>query len=66
MKPVKIVIYRDNKGEFRAQLWRGSRIVMNSGEGYKRRSSLGKSLSGLFDAIECRHVKVVDKTREVK
>ena len=43
---MKIVIYKDGKGEYRWKLVaRNGRVVADSGEGYKRKSGILKTLN---------------------
>lgn len=43
----RLETYQDKKGEWRWRVWRGSRIVAESGEGYARPDSLQRALSRL-------------------
>jgi len=48
---MKIVIYRDVKGEWRWKLVaRNGRTVANGGEGYKRKSGILKTLNAIAAA----------------
>lgn len=48
----EFAIYKDKKREFRWRAWRGNRIVAESGEGYKRRAGLRKTLRHFIESIE--------------
>lgn len=44
-------VFLDGKSEWRWHARRGSKIVADSAEGYKRKSSLLKSLKGLIHSV---------------
>jgi uncharacterized protein YegP (UPF0339 family) len=48
---VKVIIYRDRKGEYRWRMKRGGRIVADSGEGYVRLSGAVRAVSRLVSAL---------------
>jgi uncharacterized protein YegP (UPF0339 family) len=49
---VKVIIYRDRKGEYRWRMKRGGRIVADSGEGYVRLSGAVRAVSRLVSALK--------------
>jgi len=64
--PLIFTIYKDVKGEYRWRAKRGSKIIANGGEGYKRKESLLKTLNNTIYTI--RHtpslVKFKDTTKK--
>jgi uncharacterized protein YegP (UPF0339 family) len=49
---IKVIIYRDRKGEYRWHMKRGGRIVADSGEGYVRLSGAERAVSRLVSALK--------------
>jgi uncharacterized protein YegP (UPF0339 family) len=45
-------IYKDTKGEYRWRAKRNGRIVAESGEGYKRKGTMKKTLGHMIAAIK--------------
>lgn len=65
--PLIFTIYRDKNRQFRWRAKRGSRIIANCGEGYKRKESALKVLNNMLNAIEHKRVslvRIVDTTRK--
>lgn len=48
---MKIQIYKDGSDEFRWRIVSKGKTVADSGEGYKRKATLKKSLESLIDGI---------------
>lgn len=48
----QIKVYKDKRGEWRWGVIRYGRIIMDSGEGYKRRSTMLKSLDHFLHAVQ--------------
>ena len=63
--PLIFTIYKDVKGEYRWRAKRGSKIIANCGEGYKRKESCLKTLNSIIQRV--RHapslVKFKDTTK---
>lgn len=51
MKKIIIEIYKDKKNEFRWRMKRSGRIIADCSEGYKRRTSLVRTLNGIVAAL---------------
>jgi len=49
--PLHIHIYKDKSGHFRWQMSRSGRIVADSGEGYKTKDRLKKTLMNIRKAL---------------
>ena len=58
-----IEIYKDGAGEFRAKIIsRNGRITWDSGEGYKQKAALLRSIASLQDAVLNKKILIVDTT----
>lgn len=62
MKKLKLVIYKDQKGQFRWRAVRSGRIVAESGEGYLRKRSLNRTLDNLVYACNYMNYTKLDTT----
>lgn len=61
MKPYVITIYRDRAQEYRWRMKRrrGGKTIMDSGEGYKRRSGCRRAVWNL--PFNFAHIEVIEK-----
>lgn len=48
----KIEVYKDDRGEWRWRTKRNGMIVMDSGESYKRKSTMLKTLKHFIQAVQ--------------
>lgn len=64
-KTHQITIYKDSKGDFRWRMTaKNTKVVAESGEGYKRKSAMMMSLNRMLTAIlSGSSVVVVDSTK---
>lgn len=59
MTKTKFKIYKDRKGEFRWRAVRVGRIVADSAEGYRRKSSCVKTLTNFVTSVNRGRYEVV-------
>ena len=60
---MKIVKYKDKKGEFRARIVaKNNRIVFETSEGYKRRRGVDTAVISLTKAVANAQYTIVDET----
>jgi len=48
---LKLIVYKDKRGEFRWKAKRSGRIVAEGGEGYNRRQKLTRTLENFLKSI---------------
>ena len=59
---LKLIIYKDKRGEFRWKAKRSGRVVAEGGEGYNRRAKLYKTLDKLIYSLAKLDYSVEDET----
>lgn len=63
-RPVRIIKFKDHVGEWRWRMRVGSRIVADSGEGYKRRNRMNAQLHKIIhELIDGNFVEIYFDTR---